>query len=234
MTSIAADLAKLELPAKVELLEIDAALVGGPIYRVVNQISRVQQPIVWQGNTYSPMPIEASGFEVQSDGPMPRPRLVIGNVLGLVGVVVRQYQRLDGCKVTRKRTLSRYLDAVNFPGAINASADPTAHYPDEVWYFDRIVARDKTRVEWELASPLDLPGLSLPRCQIQARTCAWKYRGSECGYTGGAVATAQDVPTANMALDRCSHLLSGCKLRFGANAELPFGGFPGAGLLRQA
>ncbi|MDG6274832.1 phage minor tail protein L, partial [Glaesserella parasuis] len=26
--------------------------------------------------------------------------------------------------------------------------------------------------------------------------------------------------------DACSHCLRGCKLRFGANAVLPFGGFP--------
>lgn len=234
MTTLAPDLAKLELPAKIELLVIDATPLGGPVYRFVNQISKVQQPIVWQGNTYTPMPIEASGFEVQSDGPMPRPRLVVSNVLGLIGAAVRQYQRLEGCTLTRKRTLSRYLDAINFPGGINASADATAHYPDETWYFDRIVARNRTRVEWELVSPLDRPGLQLPRRQIQARTCPFKYRGSECGYTGGAVATAQDVATSDLALDRCSHLISGCKLRFGANAELPFGGFPGAGLVRAA
>lgn len=234
MTSLAPDLHKLELPAKVELLVIDVTPLGGPIYRFVNQISKVQQSIVWQGNTYTPMPIEASGFEAQSDGPMPRPRLVVSNVMGLIGAAVRQYQRLGGCVLTRKRTLSRYLDAVNFPGGVNPSADPTAHYPDEVWYFDRIVARNKMRVEWELVSPLDRPGLQLPRRQIQARTCPFKYRGSECGYTGGPVATAQDVPTAVLAQDRCSHLISGCKLRFGANAELPFGGFPGAGLVRAA
>src|SRR6185436_7754424 len=32
--------------------------------------------------------------------------------------------------------------------------------------------------------------------------------------------------------EKCGKRLSSCKLRFGENAELPFGGFPGAGLIK--
>jgi lambda family phage minor tail protein L len=231
---IAKDISQLEVSALIELLEIDATPYGGLLYRFVNGVNRVNTSVVWQGNTYTPAPIEASGFEVSQTGPMPRPRLVVGDVFGLVALLVRNYKRLEGCKVTRKRTLVKYLDAVNFPGAVNPTADPAARYPDDVWFIDRVVSRDKRMVEWELVSALDLPGVMLPRRQIQARACTWAYRSAECGYTGGPVAQEDDTPTASALLDRCGRRLASCKLRFGANAELPFGGFPAAGITRAA
>lgn len=231
--SIAQDITQLQVSAKIELLVLDATVVGGSVYHFINQVNALRAPVTWQGVQYTPAPIEASGFEVSHDGPLPRPRLVVANVLSMISVLVRDYQRLENCKVIRKRTQAKYLDAVNFPGGVNATADPAAQYPDEVWYIDRVARRDKNAVEWELASPLDLAGVQLPRRQIQARICAWQYRSSECGYAGGPVATAQDVATADPLLDRCGHRIGSCKLRFGATAELPFGGFPGAGLTRN-
>jgi lambda family phage minor tail protein L len=233
-TAIAQDITQLEVSTPVELLEIDATSQGGLLYRFANGTNKLRGSIIWQGNTYTAAPLEASGFEAASNGPLPRPRLVVGDVLGLVGLLVRNYKRLEGCKVTRKRTLLKYLDAVNFPSGINATADTTAHYPNDVWFIDRVVARNKTRVEWEMVSALDLPGVMLPRRQIQARACTWVYRSAECGYTGGAVAKEDDTATGTLALDRCGHRLASCKLRFGAHAQLPFGGFPGAGITRQA
>jgi lambda family phage minor tail protein L len=232
--SIAQDLTQLEVSGKIELLVIDAASVGGQIYYFVNGINALLQPVVWQGQVYQPFPIEATGFDLQSTGPMPRPKLSASNVLSLIGVLIRDYKRLEGCKVVRKRTLIKYLDAVNFPGSINPTADPNAFYPDDIYFIDRVLSRNKTQVQWELASPMDVAGVQLPRRPIQARACWWGYRSTECGYTGGAVATADDTPTSTPALDSCGHRLSSCKLRFGAYAELPFGGFPGAGIIRNA
>jgi phage-related protein len=40
------------------------------------------------------------------------------------------------------------------------------------------------------------------------------------------------VATNNLVLDECSRRVAGCKLRFGATAELPIDFFPGAGLVR--
>jgi lambda family phage minor tail protein L len=231
--SIAQDITQLEVSGKIELLVIDTTTVGGLVYRFVNGTNALSQAVVWQGQTYQPFPIEATGFEVQSSGPMPRPKLVVSNVLSLIGALIRDFKRLEGCKVTRKRTLIKYLDAVNFPGGINPTADPAAEYPDDIYYIDRVASRNKTRVQWDLASPLDLAGVQLPRRQIHARLCTWAYRSSDCGYAGGAVATADDVATGNLALDSCGHRLASCKLRFGQYAELPFGGFPGAGILRN-
>lgn len=109
----------------------------------------------------------------------------------------------------------------------NPTADPDAHLDDDIYYVTR-KSSEFPILELELGSPMELPGVSLPRRQIIANTCAWRYRSGECGYAGGPVANEYDQPTTVLAQDKCSHTVNGCKLRFGANAELPFGGFPGA------
>lgn len=115
----------------------------------------------------------------------------------------------------------------------NPTADPNSYLPDDIWYISQKTTENAQVVEFELASPVDLEGVMIPGRQIQPNLCAWRYRGEGCGYAGGPVADANDNPTSILANDRCSKRTSGCKLRWGSNAELPFGGFPGAGLVRR-
>lgn len=74
--------------------------------------------------------------------------------------------------------------------------------------------------------PAETDNARIPLLMITSDTCIWQYRSAECGYTGGPVADEKDNPTTDPKKDACSHCLRGCKLRFGANAILPFGGFP--------
>lgn len=231
--TIAAELQKLEHTAVVELFELDATVLGGAQYYFHAGTNELRAPVVWQGQTYTPFPVQADGFEASHDGPLPRPRLRVANINGLIGAVNRDYRNLQGATLTRRRTLVKFLDAVNFAGGVNPSADPDAGYPDDVWLIDRKSHQDAEFVEYELGSPIDVASVKLPRRQIIARICGWAYRGTECGYTGGPVAKADDTATSNPALDMCGHRLASCRLRFGVGAELPFGGFPGAGQVRQ-
>jgi phage-related protein len=73
-----------------------------------------------------------------------------------------------------------------------AAADPHAKFPDEIWYVDRKSNENRSVVEFELASKFDLVGVVLPRRQIIANVCQWRYRSAECGYTGPPVADAND------------------------------------------
>lgn len=241
LNKIATEIGQLELSALVTLYELDATGLGGERLFFHNGTNQLSQPVVWQAQTYQPFPIEAEGFELRGEGPLPRPVLRVANVTGLISVLLRQYGRLQGAKLIRRRTHARFLDAVNFPGAINAQADPTAHYPDDTWIVDRVRSRNALVVEWELASPHDLEGIALPRRQVVATQCCWEYRGPDCGYTGEPVAKADDTPTADPAQDVCGRRLASCRLRWErvlvpgqpVNKELPFGGFPGAGLVRN-
>lgn len=231
--SIAAESLSLTPSAMVELYVVDLTPLGSVVLRYAPQANALRAPVVWQGLTYTPFPIEARGFAAVTDGPAPRPMLRVSNVLGQLGALVHQHGDLIGARFVRRRTRARYLDAVNFAGGVNPSADPTAHLADEVWTIDRLAHRDHELIEWELCSPLDLEGAMLPRRQIRASVCSWRYRSPECGYAGPPVAKADDTATSLAAEDRCSLRISGCKLRFGATGELPIGIFPGAGLLRQ-
>ena len=229
--TIATDIQKLAPGAIVELFEVDLTPFGGDLLRFHAGTNQLTQNIVWQGNTYTAFPVQASGFEFTGQGQAPRPRLLVANVFGSITALVLQYDDIVGAKVTRKRTLSKYLDAVNFPGGVNPTADPTAEFPNDVFYVDRKSSENNEIVEFELAPAMDVTGVMLPRRQIIQNICPWRYRGAECGYTGTSYFNTNDQPT-DQANDACGKRLSSCKLRFGEFAELPYGAFPAAGLLR--
>ncbi|MEN5285745.1 phage minor tail protein L [Stenotrophomonas lactitubi] len=121
-------------------------------------------------------------------------------------------------------------------GSRNPTADPNEHFLDEIWFIERKVAEDKQTVEFELTTAIDLNGEQLPGRQVIAGVCGWLirggYRGPYCGYNGPAVADANDVPTTDPSRDQCGGRVGSCKMRFGADKPLPYGGFPAAGLLR--
>ena len=218
--------------ALVELYDLDVTAIGGAqVYRFAADVNALGADIVWGGQTYTRFPLEASGFERGGQGKLPRPSLRVANVTGLIGALALELGDLVGAKVTRTRTFVQYLDVVNF-AAGNPTADPNQWLDREIWFIDRKAAENKIFVEWELAAAFDVAGVLLPRRQVIQNICTWRYRGAECGYAGGAVATANDAATSDPALDVCGKRLASCRLRFGAHAELPYGGFPAAGLLR--
>ena len=114
-------------------------------------------------------------------------------------------------------------------GGRNPQADPNVSLPDEIWFVDRKASEDGIFISFELASAMDLTNAKIPKRQVTQNVCAWQYRSGECGYTGGAVADITDNPTSDISKDVCGHRVASCKLRFGANSPLPYGGFSGSG-----
>jgi lambda family phage minor tail protein L len=224
---IATDVQKLAAGNVIDLFEIDNTAIGGTVLRWVDDVNELNADIIWQGNTYSRFPIEAKGFSTSGKGTQPRPTIKASNVSGAVGALTRSLQDLIGAKFTRRRTFVKYLDAANFASG-NAQADPNVHFADEIWYIDRKVSENGIFIEFELSSAMDLSGTMLPKRQITQKICAWQYRSAECGYAGGAVANIMDVAVSTLADDVCGHRVESCKLRFGSNAVLPFGGFTGS------
>jgi lambda family phage minor tail protein L len=190
------------------------------------------QPVYWQGNRYEPIPVEAEGFEIPSTGKLPRPRLRAANLGGELGAFLRSIKDGLKAKVTRKRTLAKYLDARNFPQG-NPNADPNAHFPDEIYFVSRKTSENAVFVEIELAAAFDVEGIMLPRRQVLASVCNWQYRSAECSYAGDPVQDIDGNPTADPAKDRCRKTLDACRARFGASAALPYGAFPASILVRQ-
>jgi lambda family phage minor tail protein L len=226
MSQITSEMQSLTPDAVIELFALDMTKIPGEnVLRFHSGINGLQQPIVWQGNTYSPMPIEAEGFDVSSKGTLPRPKIRAANVNGLFSSAVRENDDLIGCTITRKRTFAKYLDETNFSDG-NPYADPDQHFPDGLWIVEQKVTENKYMLEWELSSSFDVQGVKLPFRQVVQNSCTWGYKSSECGYSGTNYFDSSDSPCA-VGADYCSKRLKACKLRFG-NAVLPFGAFPGA------
>lgn len=88
--------------------------------------------IIWQGLTYTTFPYELSGLEYSSSGALPRPRLKLGQIHNYIGSLLYQYNNLLGAKVTRIRTLSKFLDGINFPTPRNL-IEYSQDYSNSVW-----------------------------------------------------------------------------------------------------
>ena len=126
--------------------------------------------IKWQTVDYLRFPIQASGFAFQK-GQLPRPKLVVSNATGLISSILLTVNAttagndLTGAKVTRIRTLAKFIDAANFADGQNATADPTAEFPREIYSVDRKSSENRDVVEFELAAPTDLAGVRIPKRQ---------------------------------------------------------------------
>lgn len=231
--SIAAAVQSLEPGAVVELWELDGTSLGGSVQRFHGH--QQEEPIWFQGLEYQPWPIEAEGF-ARTSANTPQPTLTVSNYGGVVTALCMSYQDLVGWTLTRRRTLVRFLDAASFDPPVNPEANPSEEFQPEVWLVERKAYEDRDKVQFELASAMDFEGQQLPGRIIVSSRCLWLsiggYRGEFCGYAGGPVAMADDTPTSDPALDRCSGRVVGCKLRFGADSPLPFGSFPAAGMMR--
>jgi lambda family phage minor tail protein L len=230
---VAADVAGLDPVEVVEMYVWDATAIGDtePPIRWHPGTTVAGTAIIWQGNSYQPMPIKGTNYERAGTGALPRPRLEASNIGGYVGEYLRRINNGLGAKVTRKRTLGKYLDAANFPGG-NPEADPTAQFPDEIFYVARKMSENAIAVVMELAVRFDLQGVQIPRRQVIAGTCQWVYRSAECSYAGPPVEDINGNPTSDPALDKCRKTVSACKARFGANGVLRTSAFPASMLGR--
>ena len=129
--------------------------------------------IVWQGNSYTRMPIEAEGFEFTGKGQIPRPSLTISNVLSTLTTLMASVNAftpandLNGAKLTRIRTTADNIDAVNFDGNTNPFGTPSSNkFPDEIFFLDRKVVENREIVQYELRGEMDHANVKVPKRQI--------------------------------------------------------------------
>jgi lambda family phage minor tail protein L len=229
------ELAKINPSAIIELFELrlDSTLHGSSdVYRFhAGANADVDGNIVFNSETYTRIAIKADGFEYSNTGTLPRPTLSISNLDGTMTTLLLLVNAttagndLGGAEVRRIRTLKKYLDG-------ESAADPNARWPEERWFVDRKASESRDQVTFELASKFDLAGQKIPKRQVIANVCQWKYRSSECSYTGSNYFDVNGNSVSTLAEDVCGKRVASCKLRFGENAELPFGSFPGAGLIK--
>ncbi|MFH0259495.1 phage minor tail protein L [Vibrio barjaei] len=215
---------KLQQAPLLDLYDVDITQLGGEVFRFHNGTNAKRETLVWRGKSYRPYPVKGSGFDLKGRGTSSRPKLTLANINGLLTGLTLEFEELVGAIVTRRQMYLHHLDSVNFPEG-NSDADETQEVVSR-FVVERLVNIDAMSASFEMALPCETDKAIIPARMITTDVCSWQYRDNDCGYSGGAVADEDDRPTTDLNKDKCSKRLGSCKLRFGANSPLPFGGFP--------
>lgn len=187
------------------------------------------QPLLFQGEEYTPVDLETEGWEYNGKGPFPRPKVRVSNVLSFFSGLLFEYDDLVGARFVRLRTYRNLLDG-------QPNADPEAHYAPDIYQVERKVKQTNTEIEFQLAAHVDQEGVTLPRRKIFRDTCTHRYRvplpgGAfsyhkvTCPYAGNQFWDYKGEPTT-ADKDQCGLRLSDCKKRF-PTGPLPTRAFPG-------
>ena len=119
--------------------------------------------------------------------------------------------------MTRRRVFAKFIDEINFPEndkeTIREAAfapDPNQQFDPDIYYVDRKSLENKSMIEFELGTIMDIEGLKLPGRVCNARRCPFQYRGEGClyeynenreenvhGYVGQARLPKEAPPRAN-------------------------------------
>jgi lambda family phage minor tail protein L len=150
-------------------------------YSGVNQDTTTSK-IKWDGVDYDALPIIVEGIEYKVKGSLPRPTLRVSNLFGFMTNIINAVnnyidpetdernlgQDLAEARLTRIRTLVKYIDADNWQNNTNpyGTPSPTTKFSDEVYFINRKVVENQEMVEFELRSILDFTHLKLPKRQV--------------------------------------------------------------------
>ncbi len=228
MPSISTNLQESSFGIVITLFELDTTIYGGGIIRVANTSTPDRQAIVFNGNTYYPFPIEATGFEISSDK-APRPKLSISAIEPIMMASINEYRGLQNCPVLRMRVRREELDDLN-------PAITTEFINYDVFYINKMTAQNKQYIQFELITKVELASKQpFPR-RTMVSYCNHQYRRFDettttfiypdknaCPYTGANYFDEFNQSCA-MKDDSCSKTLGGCSARYAT--DLPFQGFP--------
>ena len=126
--------------------------------------------IVFNSKTYTPMPIEAEGFDYKGgeNESQSRPILRISNLLSTVSTILIEVNKITpgndllNAKVTRIRTAAMFLDG-------ESTANTSATSRNEIYFVERKSTENRSIVEFELSQFSDLPGFKIPKRQVLPR-----------------------------------------------------------------
>ena len=143
----------------VELFVLDCTKIGGTVYRFTNTRPNNGPYVSFDGFEYLAVPIVVSGFETKQDGSQDRPTLQVSNVNQVLLAAVIQLGDIVGAKITRYRTLAKYLDDGETPnGAMTL--------PPDVYYVAKKTVHTASLLQFELCTSLEKMSIKLPRRQI--------------------------------------------------------------------
>ena len=187
------------------LWEIDASVImdetgirninDKAIFRFHNSVKLMNTTIKWNGQDYIAVPIQAQGFEYTAKGSPPTPKLTLAvndegaPMLSLLKSRIRELNDLTGVRVTRRRVFAKYIDGENFEtisqedlAGKGFAPDPNMKFEPDIYFIDRKSIENKSVIEFELGSILDIEGIKIPGRIVAAKRCPFAYRGNGCLY----------------------------------------------------
>jgi len=150
--------------------------------------------VVYDSVTYVKFPITLDEISENNKGTIDSVRVTVSNASRLIQSYLEDYD-LRGKKVTITTVFADQL------------ADTGAHI-DDVFWIDSYTA-DQHTVSFTLTSKFDVLDIALPGRQYSRNYCGWKFKSTECGYSGGQT-------SCNKTKQRCKELVNYSR----------FGGFP--------
>ena len=110
--AIQEDKQNLDVGTLVELFELHLNRIGiyESYYWCTSVLDEGATYVTWRGNDYIALDIEMSGFDWNSQGAFPTPRMKVSNVFGAFSGLNATYNDLVGCEVNRILTLEKYVD----------------------------------------------------------------------------------------------------------------------------
>lgn len=125
--------------------------------------NEVKTNIIFNGISYTPLPVKVTGFNKTTKGTLPRPKFEIANTNSAISALILLNNPIHA-ELLRIKTCKKFLDAENFTSGSNSSADPTAIFEaDDRWYVDRVVNENPVTVVFELTGKIDMTNLRLPK-----------------------------------------------------------------------
>lgn len=142
-------------------------------------------------NEYEAFPIEITGIEHQTEGSLNRPTLKMANIPQLAG------RGNNGNGVEDEQTIYNVLQAEGFFTAddlttakivyrttllkhtfrVGDSPQLPTEFPKGTYYIEKVTQEDNIFIQYELVSPADMEGLTIPARFAVGKYCAWEYQG---------------------------------------------------------
>lgn len=228
----------------ITLIEVDGTKFGAQVYRfhaeniayTPEELMQARETgilppkeIKFRGDVYGARPFGITGIGFTSNGKAEKPQLALSNIDSRVSALIRSYNGMMQAKVTIWVTAADLMDE-------EGNVDD-GDYRKLVYYIERPNFVNKTIARFELTSPYDMDGIMIPSRLTQS-VCYWAQRGwyrsgKGCGYNGSAMFDKDNNPVTDPSKDYCAGTVTACKLRFGEQNELDFGGCAVASLLRK-
>ena len=131
--------------------------------------------------TYLALPILIDGMELAADGAQSRPTITMANVTSVFKNALGGLTNEDliGKTLIRRQTFRKFLKDGSQENTVTNPVTVPTEFPIREYIIDRISAENKVSITFELASPFDLEGVTLPRRVVVGKYCSWVYQGYE-------------------------------------------------------